>query len=121
MSAKTPENPGKCDSDERTGFRVREEGVARGRGADEGHRRNCPQAGHVKEGGFEPGISWSGGCFFLAINNLAHPVVVAFVASFAGCSVGFGLYLAFAQKQWPVTRKYIDMNSVQKRLNELQR
>lgn len=57
--------------------------------------------------------------FFLALNNLAHPVVVAFVAGFAGCGIGFGLYLEFAQRQWPVTRKYIDINSVRKRLDEL--
>ena len=59
--------------------------------------------------------------FFLAINNLVHPVIVAFVAGFSGCAVGFGLYLEFAPKQWPVTRKYIDMNSIRKRLDELQR
>lgn len=58
--------------------------------------------------------------FFLAINNLAHAVVVAFVAGFAGCAIGFGIYLEFAQKQWPVTRKFIDMDAVRKRLDELQ-
>ena len=57
--------------------------------------------------------------FFLALNNLAHPVAVAFVAGFAGCGIGFGLYLEFAQRQWPVTRKYIDIHSVRKRLDEL--
>lgn len=59
--------------------------------------------------------------FFVAINNLADAVVVAIIAGFAGCAVGFGLYLEFAQKQWPVTRKYIDMSGVRKRLDELQR
>ena len=58
--------------------------------------------------------------FFLAINGLAHGAVVAFIAGFAGCAIGFGLFLEFAQKQWPVTRKYIDVGSVRKRLDELQ-
>ena len=58
--------------------------------------------------------------FFLTINGLAHGAVVAFIAGFAGCAIGFGLFLEFAHKQWPVTRKYIDMDSVRKRLDELQ-
>lgn len=57
--------------------------------------------------------------FFAAINELLHPVAVAFLAGMAGSAIGFGLFLDFAQKQWPVTRKHIDMNSVRKRLDEL--
>ena len=59
--------------------------------------------------------------FFLAINGLANSIFVGFAAGLAGCAVGFGLYIGFAQKQWPVTRRYIDMNSVRKRLDELQK
>ena len=54
--------------------------------------------------------------FFLAINEITHPVVVAFIAGMAGSSLGFGLFLDYAQKQWPVMKDHIDMNSVKKRL-----
>ena len=57
--------------------------------------------------------------FFLAINELAAPMVIAFLAAMGGSATGFGLFLDFAQKQWPVTRKHIDMNSVRRRLDEL--
>lgn len=58
--------------------------------------------------------------FFLVINRILHPIAVIFIAGFAGCAIGFGLYLEFAGKQWPVTRKFIDMDRVRKRLDELQ-
>jgi flagellar motor component MotA len=57
--------------------------------------------------------------FFLAIKGLAHAISVAFVAGFSGCAIEFGLFLDFAQKRWPITRKHVDMNSVRKRLDEL--
>ena len=58
--------------------------------------------------------------FFLAFNDLAHPFVSAFLAGAAGCLAGLGLFLEFAQKQWPITRKHIDMESVRARLKELE-
>jgi hypothetical protein len=57
--------------------------------------------------------------FFLGINDLADSIIVAFVAGMSGAAIGFGLYLRFAQKQWPITTKHIDMDSVRSRLNEL--
>lgn len=57
--------------------------------------------------------------FFLAINGLAHIVLITFIAGMAGCAVGFGLFLDIVQKQWPVTMQHIDMDSVQARLDEL--
>jgi len=67
------------------------------------------------------GIGWIGSvvAFFLGINKLADSIVVAFVASISGAAIGFGLYLRFAQKQWPITTKHVDMDSVRNRLNEL--
>lgn len=58
--------------------------------------------------------------FVAAINQLVHPVAVAFLAGMAGIAAGFGLYLEFAHKQWPVTRRHIDMASVRRRLDELE-
>ena len=57
--------------------------------------------------------------FILAMDELVHPFAVAVLAAMAGSAIGFGLFLDFAQKQWPVTRKHVDMNSVRKRLDEL--
>jgi hypothetical protein len=37
----------------------------------------------------------------------------------SGFSMGFGLLLEFLQKQWPITRQHINMESVKKRLGEL--
>lgn len=58
--------------------------------------------------------------FFLAINSLVHPFFVALVAAAAGCVAGFAIFLEFAQKQWPITRKYVDLDGVRRRLEELQ-
>ena len=58
--------------------------------------------------------------FFLAINGLAHPVLATVVAGIGGSAVGFGLFLDIVHKQWPVTRKYIDMERVRKRIDEIE-
>ena len=58
--------------------------------------------------------------FFLAFNDLTHPFVATFLAGAAGCLAGLGLFLEFAQKQWPITRKHIDMDSVRARLKALE-
>lgn len=54
--------------------------------------------------------------FYLAINEITHPVAVAFIAGMAGSALGFGLFLDYAQNQWPVMRDHVDLNSVKKRL-----
>ena len=58
--------------------------------------------------------------FFLAINAISHPLLAAFLAAGSGCVIGFGLYLDFAHKQWPITREHINLESVKKRLKELE-
>ncbi|MGR9073987.1 MAG: hypothetical protein ACU833_13070 [Gammaproteobacteria bacterium] len=58
--------------------------------------------------------------FFMAINELAHPFVCAFLSAMAGVAVGFELFLEFARKQWPITRRHIDLDSVRNRLEELE-
>ena len=57
--------------------------------------------------------------FFLALNEITHPFISAFFAAMAGCAIGFGLFLRFAQRQWPITCKHIDLQSVRRRLNEI--
>jgi hypothetical protein len=58
--------------------------------------------------------------FLLGINAAAHPFIVAMVAAAGGVAVGFGLFLNFVHKQWPVTRQYFDLDRVRKRLDELE-
>ena len=58
--------------------------------------------------------------FLLAINEVIHPFAIAVLAAMSGFCMGFGLLLDFIQKQWPITSEYINMESVQKRLNELE-
>jgi len=58
--------------------------------------------------------------FILAMSDLAHAIIITFIAGMAGSAVGFATFLDFAQKQWPVTSKHIDLDSVQARLNELE-
>ena len=65
------------------------------------------------------GVSGLVAGFFVAINELAHPFVAAVVTAIAGTALGFGLFLELAHRQWPITRKHIDMSSVRKRLDEL--
>ena len=57
--------------------------------------------------------------FFMALHGILHAFSIAILAGMSGCALGFWLFLDFAQKQWPVTRKHIDMDSVRKRLEEL--
>jgi len=57
--------------------------------------------------------------YFLALNSLTHPLASGLVAAGAGCAVGFSQFLSFARKQWPVTRRHINMESVRRRLEEL--
>ena len=56
----------------------------------------------------------------LAINEAAHPFGITILAFMSGGFMGFGLLHEFIQKQWPITRQHIDMESVKKRLGELE-
>jgi hypothetical protein len=87
---------------------------------------NDPEATMRKEAGRRKAILGVGTAgvvvaFFLALNGLVHSFVVALVAATAGCVLGFAIFLEFAQRQWPVTRKFIDMDGVRRRLEELQK
>lgn len=57
--------------------------------------------------------------FFLAINEIVHPFIVAVIAAMAGTLIGFSLLFEMVLKQWPVTRQHVDMESVRRRLDEL--
>jgi hypothetical protein len=58
--------------------------------------------------------------FILAINEATHPLGITVLGFMSGFAVGFGLLLEFMQKQWPITRQHINMESVRKRLGELE-
>ena len=57
--------------------------------------------------------------FFLALNEIIHPVMITVVAVISGALIGFGLMLEFLLKQWPVTRQHINMESIQQRLDHI--
>lgn len=59
--------------------------------------------------------------FFVAINSLVPAFTSAFIAAVSGSAIGFALFLRFASKQWPITRQHIDMDSVRRRLDELEK
>ena len=76
--------------------------------------------GNIKKALFTAGSAGFVIAFFLAINSITHSVVIVFVAGMAGVIIGFGiLFNLFMQKPWPITAKYFDIGSIQKRLNEL--
>lgn len=58
--------------------------------------------------------------FIMALNEFSHPFASAFLAAVAGCAIGLAIFLQFAHKQWPVTRKHINMESVKRRIDELE-
>ena len=58
--------------------------------------------------------------FIMALNELTHPFTSAILAGAAGCAIGLAIFLQFAQKQGPITRKHINIQSVQKRLDEIE-
>jgi len=68
------------------------------------------------------GLSYTGLIisFFLALNELSHPFISAFIAAVAGLGIGIGILLKFIHNQWPITKRHIDLESVEKRLNELE-
>lgn len=57
--------------------------------------------------------------FILAINDVWHPFSSAFLAAVSGFAIGWGLFLNFARKQWQITRKHINLESIQQRLKEM--
>jgi len=57
--------------------------------------------------------------FIAASNGIWHSFTTAFLASVSGCGLGFAIYLNFAHRQWLITRRHFDLESVKKRLAEL--
>ena len=57
---------------------------------------------------------------FFALHGITHPFTSALLAAAAGCAIGLGSFMEFSINQWPVTRKHIDMDSVRRRIDELE-
>jgi len=55
----------------------------------------------------------------LAINDLAHVFFICILSTAGGAAIGMGAFVEWSHRQWPVTRDYIDMERVRKRLEEL--
>lgn len=58
--------------------------------------------------------------FIFAINDVLHPFAIAFLAAVSGFAIGWGLFLNFARKQWLITRKHINLESIKVRLKEIE-
>lgn len=58
--------------------------------------------------------------FIMAMNEMTHPFISSFLAGISGCAIGFAIILQYVQKQWPFTRNHINMESIRKRLEELE-
>ena len=56
----------------------------------------------------------------LTLYEHVHPFPIVCLAGLSGCAIGFGILLGAAHKQWPVTRRHLDMDSVRRRLAELE-
>lgn len=59
--------------------------------------------------------------FIFAINDVLHPFASAFLAAVSGFAIGWGLFLNFARKQWLITRRHINVETIKARLKELER
>jgi len=59
--------------------------------------------------------------FVLALTESLPSFASALLAGASGCAIGFAIFLQSAHRQWPVTRKHIDIASVRRRLEELER
>jgi len=57
--------------------------------------------------------------FLMAFGGYGHPILMVFIGAFSGSLVGWGLFVGFAARQWPVTQTHIDADSIRTRLNEL--
>ena len=57
--------------------------------------------------------------FLFAMNGKLHPFTAALAAGMAGAFIGFALMLDFLRKQWPVTRQHVNLDSVKRRLQDL--
>lgn len=55
----------------------------------------------------------------LAIDARLDSLIIAGIAALGGVGIGFGVFMDFTIEQWPVTRKYIDLDRVRERLKEL--
>lgn len=57
--------------------------------------------------------------FILAWHRVVNPVASSLVVAFAGAAIGLGVFLKWSGSMWPVTVKYIDLERVRQRLDEL--
>lgn len=58
--------------------------------------------------------------FVLAMGSLLHPFAIAVICAVSGAALGFGVFLRFAKDQWPITKRHVDLDSVKRRLAELE-
>ncbi len=58
--------------------------------------------------------------YVLATRELVTPIVILFIAGVSGSAIGIGTYMSYVLKQWPITIKHIDTDSLNSRLNELE-
>ena len=57
--------------------------------------------------------------YILVSREVISGKVAVIVAAFGGTFAGVGAYVSVCQKQWPVIRQYLNIESIRRRLNEL--
>ncbi|HYQ72053.1 MAG TPA: hypothetical protein VET88_09025 [Gammaproteobacteria bacterium] len=58
--------------------------------------------------------------FILAWHQLVGPVAASLIVAFSGAAVGMGVFMIWSESLWPVTVKYVDLERIKQRLDELE-
>jgi len=58
--------------------------------------------------------------FILTWHQMVNPVASSLVVAISGAAVGMGVFMKWSGSMWPITVKYIDLERVKKRLEELE-
>ena len=58
--------------------------------------------------------------FILAWHQMVSPVAASLIVAFSGAAVGMGVFMKWSESMWPVTVKYVDLERIKQRLDELE-
>ena len=58
--------------------------------------------------------------FILAWHQTVSPVSSSLIIAISGAAVGLGVFLRWLGKMWPYTARYVDLDRVRQRLEELE-
>ena len=58
--------------------------------------------------------------FIIAWHEMTGPVISSLIIAFSGAAIGMGVFLKWSAGMWPVTAKYVDIERVKQRLEQLE-